>query len=196
MDVIIDFLHSYKLMQYRNHCPLLIFRKSPPVSLLVHLFLSDADDAVRWRTRTSAAGKNKTHARTLAQKIIKTQTPTKFWGAARAAILLLKCHRCRAPYVTAVNYNKNVCCAARRSEKARSLRRCCHLRAVLHLLSAKRLRVLRLNDSLLRRRAERIVGGSTMVGQDGVGIGDFVLLEVIDADHFMQNLQKRYTHHY
>jgi hypothetical protein len=32
-----------------------------------------------------------------------------------------------------------------------------------------------------------------MVGQDAVGIGDFVLLEVIDADHFMQNLQKRYA---
>jgi hypothetical protein len=46
---------------------------------------------------------------------------------------------------------------------------------------------------LLRRRAERIVAGSTMVGQDAVGIGDFVLLEVIDAHHFMQNLQKRYA---
>ncbi|XP_059470337.1 unconventional myosin ID [Neocloeon triangulifer] len=32
-----------------------------------------------------------------------------------------------------------------------------------------------------------------MVGHDGVGIGDFVLLEVIDKDNFMQNLQKRFS---
>ncbi|CAB3374689.1 Hypothetical predicted protein [Cloeon dipterum] len=32
-----------------------------------------------------------------------------------------------------------------------------------------------------------------MVGHDGVGIGDFVLLEVIDKDHFMQNLEKRFS---